>query len=380
MIISTPEELRLYLPTHVLDDISNVAGAIDNSVHDFLCERIGAPLLESVEKYYHEHYLLDDGTPNDEAIQADLLAQNVSPLTEVDPYVTLIGLCQRCVVFDAFARLADIQTLSVHDAGINVVETKGYDSAPDKTIANYKSQMVKEAHAASNRLLIWLEELQKSVSIHSSESEELNEEELSPSPSGEGRGEAIIELWKKSAYYYFADGLLFNTATEFGLYVNIYDSREKFIQLLPDIRYCQETHIEAEIGEELLLDLINKHKAGALNAVEKKAYEKLQRTLSIMVEARSQLFKRPEAKDEAQGQIKLALDYIRRHVDDFDQEAMKLSPLWQTPQPPFGNSITKEQNNKTTHCPDVPGWPSADGYAHHMHHDQEGGMLISSLI
>ena len=354
MIISTPEELRLYLPTHVLDDISNVYGAFDNSVHDFLRERIGAQLLERVEAYYKEHYLLEDGTPNEAAIHDDLLQHS----TEAFP--ALISLCQRCVVFDAFARLADIQTLSVNDAGINMVETKGYDAAPDKTIANYKAQMIKEAHSASNRLLIWLEEAQKSIAGSDKESD------LS----------VIVSLWKKSAYYYYADGLLFNTATEFGLFVNIYDSREKFIQLLPDIRYCQETHLDAELGEELLLDLINKRKTGELNTIEAKAYVKLQRALSLMVEARSQLFKRAEAKDEAQGQLRLALEFIRRNYLSFDKEAMKLSPI----NPPSEQDEAPTGGTHTKPDAPSPGWPSADGYERHKHHDCEGGMLISSLI
>ena len=82
----------------------------------------------------------------------------------------------------------------------------------------------------------------------------------------------------------------------------------------------------------------------------------LQRALSLMVEARSPLFKRSEAKDEAQGQIKLAMEYIRKHL--------------LTPQPP----------HHPHHNPEVPGWPSTEDFDHHRRHDEERGMLISSLI
>lgn len=304
MIISTPQELRAFLPNHVMTTLDDMAGFLDNSENDFLAERIGAPLLAAVNAAYASF--------TDEKI-----AQLYGERAGLDLWQQLVVLCQRCIVFDAFSRAADIQSVSVNNAGLNVTETQGYDAADDKTISKYKTQCIKEAHAASNRLLIQLETWQKSSSDDA---------------DVEAQRTEIVDLWKQSAYYYFVDGLLFNTATEFGLYVNIYESREKFIQLLPDIRYCQEVYLEAEIGEELLHDLIEKHKTGSLNTCEQKAYVKLQRWLSLKVEARSPLFKRPDAKDEAMGQMNLALDYIRRNQSSFDETSMSASPLYDASQ------------------------------------------------
>jgi hypothetical protein len=47
-------------------------------------------------------------------------------------------------------------------------------------------------------------------------------------------------------------------------YLNIYDSREKFIQLLPDLRFIQEEIIANSIGEDLLKIVIDFARDGKL--------------------------------------------------------------------------------------------------------------------
>lgn len=347
MIISTPEEVRQFLPSHVLVNIDTVRGFLDNSEHDFLAERIGLPLLARLQE---EYKAMEENGIVVPLAQYSYNQRNV--------WQKLLNLCQRVVVFDAFARAADVHAISLNDAGLNIAESQGYDAADTKVVDKYKAQLVKESHAATNRLLIQLEQWQMSLpapekdepstlSLDEDETpengepvedspedetpEQNPEEEETPSetPGDEQADMAeIISLWKQSAYYYYADGLLFNTATEFGLYVNIYESREKFIQILPDIRYCQETHIEAEIGTELLLDLIEKHRSGSLNKEEGIAYRKLQRVLSLEVEARSKVIMRKGAKDESIGQTRLAMEYIRRNQTSFDEEAVRHSPVY----------------------------------------------------
>lgn len=423
MIVSTPEEIRQFLPSHVLVNIDTVRGFLDNSEHDFLAERIGLPLLARLQQEYKTMEENDIVVP---------LAQYSYDKRNV--WQKLLNLCQRVVVFDAFSRAADVHAISLNDAGLNIAESQGYDAADTKVVDKYKAQLARESHAASNRLLIQLEEWQKSLGKRDAEddsqpeneeetaamlSEEDGEATVDPSedeeePAGEPvDNEAdpaadaqamrdIIELWKQSAYYYYADGLLFNTATEFGLYVNIYESREKFIQLLPDIRYCQETHIEAEIGTELLLDLIGKHRQGSLGKEEEIAYHKLQRVLSLQVEARSKVIFRKDAKEESIGHTRLAMEYIRRNQTKFDKEAMKTSPLfdwflWRREEVADENTDRKDPH-ALKKPPFIPGLPHRDKYlvdgVHrakcdydprdprlHRPCDHPGdGMLVSSLI
>ena len=48
MIITTIQELRLASPAHALDSIDGLVGFIDNSEHDFLEEKLGTPLYDSL--------------------------------------------------------------------------------------------------------------------------------------------------------------------------------------------------------------------------------------------------------------------------------------------------------------------------------------------
>lgn len=394
LIISTPEELREFIPAHDYRNLDTIRGFLINSQNTFLRQRIGQPLLSRLLVEYAD--MTDEGT-NPYLFIKDAENDN--------PWRTLILLAQRVIVYDAFGRSADIRAVNDNDMGLNVAESDNYDAANDKRIERYKLQMQKEAHSAVDMLLIQLEEWQMQVAQATSENEpetplepespqdpeqqdpsdggqeqepseeegisaqEMDDGDAPQDPEGDGSDETpdnndneeapeppsdkpsfpepdqptppeyetpeflealtlIVTLWQKSPTYYLNNGLLFNTATDFNLYVDIYDSRDRFITLLPDIRYCQELHIEAEIGIVLLSDLIDKHRAGSLNAKEQKAYIMLQRTLSLYVEARSKMFSRSDAKDEATGYMHLTLDFIRRNQVDFTLDAIYHSPLF----------------------------------------------------
>lgn len=312
MILTSPAELAQFLPNHVMQNLDNLQGFFAISESDFLADRLGRPLLDALQTHYNDMcpVLTTDDIPSDDPIR---------------PWHELALLCQPVVAFDAVARAADIQAVSVNQGGINIAETGGYDIAPDKFIANYKAQCIKEAHAAVNRLLIKLEDWQKQVATATAPVPDASPSGSSdlgttpPPPLGSGSVASqleIVTLWQQSAYYYYIEGLLFSTAQQFGSYINIYDSREKFITLVPDIRYCQEVHLEAELGEEFLADLITRFHSGALNKVELKAYRMLQRTLSLYVEARAPMFKAraQQARDEATGHMALTLAYLRNNA------------------------------------------------------------------
>lgn len=307
LILTTPQELRQYLPTHVIEDLEAYNGFIDNSQHDFLMPYVGKPLFRAVLDQYQEHYDKDT-----------LLAGN-----DLTPWKQLISLCQRPVTFDMLYRAADVSAVSVNASGINIVDTDGYDNADDKALDRYKRRLNQEAHRGIDRLLVTLEEWAEEVGATDPEdlSDELQEKK------------EIVTLWRQSRYYYLAEGLFINTATKFNEFVDIYESREKFIQLLPDLRYCNEFVIRPELGDALTDDLIRKQQDGALSSVEAQAVHLAQYALALKVEERSPLFKRPEAKDEAIGAIKRMVDYIAAHQSDFDEEAIRTAPFYQEPKP-----------------------------------------------
>ena len=252
MIITTISELRLASPAHALDSIDGLVGFIDNSEHDFLEDKLGTPLYDALCQWYD---------------------QNPAERSSVSDYQTgywnrLLLLAQRCVAFDALGRAIGMQAISVNNAGINMSIADDYP-APDKngkTIDLYRDTCTKEAHAALNQLLRQLEQWCK--------------EQPHPQPLSEGEGsenndstvlgdsvaerDEIVTLWKESRYYYLAAALLIPSCEVLQSYLNIYDSREKFIQLLPDLRFIQEEIIANSIGEDLLKVVIDFARDGKL--------------------------------------------------------------------------------------------------------------------
>ena len=231
MIITTIQELRLASPAHALDSIDGLVGFIDNSEHDFLEDKLGTPLYDALCQWY---------------------GQNRTVRSSISDYQTgywnrLLLLAQRCVAFDALGRAIGMQAISVNNAGINMSIADDYP-APDKngkTIDLYRDTCTKEAHAALNQLLRQLEQWCKEQGDDSERSE-------------------IVALWKESRYYYLAAALLIPSCEVLQSYLNIYDSREKFIQLLPDLRFIQEEIIANSIGEDLLKIVIDFARDGKL--------------------------------------------------------------------------------------------------------------------
>lgn len=253
MLITTISELRLSSPAHALDSIDGLVGFIDNSEHDFLEDKLGTPLYDALCQWYDE---------------------NPAVRSSVSDYQTgywnrLLLLAQRCVAFDALGRAIGMQAISVNNAGINMSIADDYP-APDKngkTIDLYRDTCTKEAHAALNQLLRQLEQWCKrptpDPSLDSEGSENNDSTVLGDSVA---EREEIVALWKESRYYYLAAALLIPSCEVLQSYLNIYDSREKFIQLLPDLRFIQEEIIANSIGEDLLKVVIAFARDGKLPA------------------------------------------------------------------------------------------------------------------
>ena len=218
MIITTIEELRLCFPSH----------AIDNSEHDFLLQPLGQPLYDKLCDWY------DRNRP---------VASSVDD-KQTGYYNKLLLIAQRCVAFDAMSRAIDQQAVSINGAGINFASADDYKTADRAAIEAAKQSYVKEAHSALNRLLYTLEQW------------------TSQCPSAEDAKKADAELfeickfWRSSRYFYLAAQLLIPSATVLQEYLNIYDSREKFIQMLPDLHFIQEEQIAPSIGEDFCDTLV----------------------------------------------------------------------------------------------------------------------------
>ena len=253
MIITTIQELRLASPAHALDSIDGLVGFIDNSEHDFLEDKLGTPLYNKLCQWY---------------------GQDNTTRSSVSDYQTgywnrLLLLAQRCVAFDALGRAIGMQAISVNNAGINMSIADDYPKADDKVMQTYRDTCTKEAHAALNQLLRqleqWCKEQGDATTTVVSGSPAGSSDDATTTPDGSQSGATsdnserseIVTLWKESRYYYLAAAMLIPSCEVLQSYLNIYDSREKFIQLLPDLRFIQEEIIANSIGEDLLKIVID---------------------------------------------------------------------------------------------------------------------------
>lgn len=248
MILSTNQELRLILPSNAVDEIANLQGVLDNSEKDFLQDKLGKPLYTRLCEYYT-------------TLGGDGFYQQMTDGTYVmKPWSVLLVLAQRMVVNDAMARYAYQQILSVNGAGVNIASSTDYDPATekllDKGVAGYK----KEAMVSLNNLLILLENWAVSINTPAETAAPKDGSASTEVPQDESTEantaiEEIVLLWQESKYYYLHHDLLIPTCSILQQYLDVYDNRDKFIRLLPDLRYVQDEYIADVFGDELITRL-----------------------------------------------------------------------------------------------------------------------------
>lgn len=310
MLINTIEELRLYFPAHAMDQIDGMAGFLDNSEHDFLVEKIGDELYESLSEYY-------------QTINPQQLAEAVR-LGEKQSYMMqLLLCCQRCIVYDAFSRAISVHAVSINNVGVNVATAEDYGKADKDSITAFKQTCVKEAHAAVNRLLVTLEKWTREDAALPADAE--------PTEDETERRE-IVGKWRSSRYYFLAASLLIPSAQVLQEYLNIYDSREKFIQMLPSLRNIQEDAIEPLLGENMLEYVVNAAIKGTQDKVLARIIHALRKVMAARLEECTSVLnvsadRRHAAHDEAERQMKSIAEYIKRNIDSLPEDIVKDSPF-----------------------------------------------------
>lgn len=314
MILTTPEELRLYFPSHAIDHIDPFVGYIDNSEHEFLLQPLGLPLYDKLCSWYDKN----------QPMATSIIDSNASH------YNQLLLIAQRCVAFDAMSRAIDSQAISINSAGINYATAEDYQKADREGINAAKQSFIKEAHSSLNRLLYTLEQWTAECPA----AEEVNEKtsELFE----------IVKFWRSSRYFYLAAQLIIPSATVLQEYLNIYDSREKFIQLLPDLHFIQEEIIAPAIGEEFCEVLVAQQVASGtkrdataatssapktladdadMQPVLRRLLHKLRKIMACLLEGRTTVLKidkqrKITAHDEGVRLLGQYTEYCRVHQDD----------------------------------------------------------------
>lgn len=234
MILSTTKELRLHNPSNAVDEVNLLQGILDNSEKDFLREKLGGPLYTRLCDYYES--ILPD----------DFFLAVTGGSYQQDPFAVLLLYAQRVVVNDALMRYVYQQALSVNGAGVNMAGGDDYSSASDKMIDKAVQGYKKEAFSSLNALLVMLEEWAKETDGSEDDAVDAHQQSI----------REIVKLWRQSKYYYLHSELLIPTCTVLQRYLDIYENRDKFIRLLPDLLFIQEEYIEDIVGADMIKQLL----------------------------------------------------------------------------------------------------------------------------
>lgn len=247
MILSTTKELRLHIPSNAIDEISSLQGTLDNSEKDFLRDKLGDSLYDQLCKYY-------------QSISPDEFYLSVTNGEHTHlPWQQLLLIAQRMVVYDAMSRFAYTQALSINGTGINVASSEDYGAASkdllDKGVQGYK----REAMVSLNQMLVMLEGWARKMATPAAIADADSTEPPTTEPKDEEHKaiEEISLLWQESQYYYLHHDLLIATCADLQHYIDIYESREKFIRLLPDLHFIQDEYISEAIGEDTVQRLLH---------------------------------------------------------------------------------------------------------------------------
>ena len=247
MILSTIKELRLHIPSNAIDEISSLQGILDNSEKDFLRDKLGDSLYHRLCEYY-------------QTVSPDDFYMAVSNGEHAQqPWMQLLLMAQRMVTYDAMSRFAYTQALSINGTGINVASSDDYGTASkdllDKGVQGYK----REAMVSLNQMLVMLEGWARKMATPAAIAEADSTDPPTTEPKDEQHKaiEEISLLWQESQYYYAHHDLLISTCADLQQYLDIYENREKFIRLLPDLHFIQDEYISEAIGEDTVQRLLH---------------------------------------------------------------------------------------------------------------------------
>ena len=319
MILSTTKELRLHIPSNAIDEISSLQGILDNSEKDFLRDKLGDSLYNRLCEYY-------------QTISPDDFFMSVSNGEHnQQPWMQLLLMAQRMVTYDAMSRFAYTQALSINGAGINMASSDDYGTASkdllDKSVQGYK----REAMVSLNQMLVmlegWARKMETPALIDNADTTEPlptePEEEPSTTEPEDEQHKAIEEisvLWQESQYYYLHHDLLIATCADLQQYLDIYESREKFIRLLPDLHFIQDEYISEAIGEDTVQRLLH-----TTDPNDKPLLRKVRRLMVAHLEERTTILTIDKARRAAAHNEAIALRTsvlrlmeMRKAADDAD--------------------------------------------------------------
>ena len=147
--------------------------------------------------------------------------------------VRLLRICQQIEFYKMLSHKAGMLTVSFNEGGgMNQVSADGYETADQKKIEHVVKDAFMSAGRAIDSLLLFLE--------------------------ADAKGEKVFtEKWQEADAFYLHKDLLFQTARVLNEYLDIKGERMAYVQLVRDIRFCQNTYLKPRIGGKLLKAVID---------------------------------------------------------------------------------------------------------------------------
>ena len=238
-----PEQLKGYLEEEERVALEPLLGT---PLYQHLCEEyerltdtyvdITASTIKPTRKAKHNPGVpYADVTERRSRVNSGTLCDDAPEEEDVDevPYedmqaIRLIRICQQIEFYKMLSHKAGMLTVSFNEGGgMNVVSADGYDGADEKA----KDRVVKDAYMSAGRaidsLLLFLE--------------------------ADAKGDRLFtDLWQEADAFYLHKDLLFQTARVLNEYLDIKGERMAYVQLVRDIRFCQNTYLKPRIGAKLL--------------------------------------------------------------------------------------------------------------------------------
>lgn len=142
--------------------------------------------------------------------------------------IRLLRICQQIEFYKMLSHKAGLLTVSFNEGGgMNMVSADGYEPADDKRMERVVKDAFMSAGRAVDSLLLFLE--------------------------ADAKGDKLFtEKWSEADAFYLHKDLLFQTARVLNEYLPIKGERMAYIDLVRDIRFCQNTYIKPRIGAKLL--------------------------------------------------------------------------------------------------------------------------------
>jgi len=350
MFITTPNEIISLMPTARWAEPQKLVGYLEEEERVALEPLLGTPLYQKLCEEYErlrDKYVditavtvkptkkakaepavpYADVTELQDAIQAGLRpyqAPCVPTLDEEDDVseedmqtIKILRICQQIEFYKMLSHKAGLLTVSFNEGGgANRVSAEGYEPADSKEVDRMTKDAFMSAGRAVDSLLLFLEADAKDKKL-------------------------FTELWQQADAFYLHKDLLFQTARVLNEYLDIKGERMVYVQLVRDIRFCQNTYLKPRIGGKLLkavIDYANKGNGDDESTVDAAAFDELltmlRTALGFYVEARKveigpkqEKMARRDSMTDAQQAMAATEQWIEDNLDALGDAAVD-SPIY----------------------------------------------------